>query len=294
MLKCLREKHPYLYCALAVVLFMAVMMAGQFLFSVAVVLLGPAGLTQLVDSEPYLLQAVSELFALLAPLFLLWRTGAFRVFTRRGTGFLDGMLVGMFPFVQLCLTLSLNVGIVGPPEGAVPKAVWRVVVFLVTMFLIGLAEEALFRGVIARTLLEHCGSSRAGIWKAAVISGLMFGAGHAINILESSPTGVLIQMCITASLGILYAAIYYRTGNLWVVVFLHAYQDAAALINSGLYDGTQGIAEAVSSYDFTMLYAVALYLIPTVILLRKSRLPEVAIFSEVEPPQPAPQPQSEI
>ena len=59
MLKCLREKHPYLYCALAVVLFMAVMMAGQFLFSVAVVLLGPAGLTQLFDSEPYLLQSVS-------------------------------------------------------------------------------------------------------------------------------------------------------------------------------------------------------------------------------------------
>ena len=68
----------------------------------------------------------------------------------------------------------------------------------------------------------------------------------------------------------------------------------AALINSGLYEGTQGIAEAVSSYDPSMLYAVLLYLIPTVILLRKSRLPEVAIFSEVEPPRPDPQPQSEI
>ena len=40
MLKRLREKHPYLYCVLAVVLFMAMMMAGQFLFSMAVVLLG--------------------------------------------------------------------------------------------------------------------------------------------------------------------------------------------------------------------------------------------------------------
>ena len=105
---------------------------------------------------------------------------------------------------------------------------------------------------------------------------------------------MLIQVCITASLGILYAAIYFRTGNLWVLVFLHALQDTAALINSGLYEGTQGIAEAVSSYDPSMLYAVLLYLIPTVILLRKSRLPEVAIFSEVEPPRPDPQPQSEI
>ena len=163
-------------------------------------------------------------------------------------------------------------GIVGPPEGAVPKAVWRVVVFLVTMFLIGLAEKPSSGGhrpdpagtlrFQPRRHLEGGGDLGPDVR-----------AGHAINILESSPTGVLIQMCITASLGILYAAIYYRTGNLWVVVFLHAYQDAAALINSGLYDGTQGIAEAVSSYDFTMLYAVALYLIPTVILLRKSRCP---------------------
>lgn len=294
MLKRLREKHPYLYCVLAVVLFMAMMMAGQFLFSMAVVLLGPPALIQLFDSEPYLLQGINEIFAFLAALLLLWRTQKLRVFTRRGTGFWDGLLVGIFPFVLLGLSLSVNVGILGPPEGSTPKAVWQVVVFLIAMFLIGLAEEALFRGVIAQTLLEHCGASRAGIWKAVVLSGLIFGAGHTVNILESAPLGVLIQVCITASLGILYAAIYFRTGNLWVLVFLHALQDTAALINSGLYEGTDGIAEAVSSYDPSMLYAVLLYLIPTVILLRKSRLPEVAIFSEVEPPRPDPQPQSEI
>ena len=167
----------------------------------------------------------------------------------------------------------------GPPEGAVPKAAWRVVVFLITMFLIGLAEEALFRGVIAQTLLEHFGSDRAGVWKAVVLSGVLFGAGHMVNLLGSATLGVLIQCCITMALGMLYGAIYFRTGNLWVVVFLHMFQDVAALIQSGLYDGVGGVSEVVSTYDPSMLVSVLIYLIPTAFLLRKTRIPEIPLFS---------------
>ncbi len=286
MLKRLREYHPYLYCLLTVALFVVVMMVGLNLFAVLLALLGPAFLRPFLIEE-YLLQAVNDLFGFLVALVLLWRTRRLGVLTRRGTGFWDGLLVGMFPFVLLSLSLSLNVGVLGPPEGAVPKAPWRVVVFLITMFLIGLAEEAVFRGVIAQTLLEHFGPDRAGVWKAVVLSGFLFGAGHAVNLLESATLGVLIQCCITMALGMLYAAIYFRTGNLWVVIFLHAFQDTAALINSGLYEGTAGISEVVSTYDPSMLVSVLLYLVPTVILLRKSRLPEVGIFSGIEPAPPA-------
>ena len=70
-----------------------------------------------------------------------------------------------------------------------PKAVWQVVVFLIAMFLIGLAEESLFRGVIAQTLLEHCGASRAGIWKAVVLSGLIFGAAIPSTSWRALPWG---------------------------------------------------------------------------------------------------------
>ena len=38
---------------------------------------------------------------------------------------------------------------------------------------------------------------------------------------------------MTAALGTLYAAIYFRGGNLWVLVFLHTMQDVAALIGFG-------------------------------------------------------------
>ena len=40
---------------------------------------------------------------------------------------------------------------------------WHVVWFLIGMTSVGVAEEFLFRGVIAQTLLEHFGTSRAAV-----------------------------------------------------------------------------------------------------------------------------------
>lgn len=89
------------------------------------------------------------------------------------------------------------------------------------MALVGVAEEFIFRGVIAQSLLERFGTGRAGVWKACLLSGLLFGAAHLTNLLSSAPFGVLMQCVFAASLGTLFAAIYFRTGNLWVTVFLH-------------------------------------------------------------------------
>ena len=80
-----------------------------------------------------------------------------------------------------------------------------------------------------------------------------------------------------ASLGTLFAAVYFRTGNIWVTVFLHGAMDITSMLISGLY-GTTTVAEAVSGYDASMLLSVLLYLIPTAFLLRKKKLPEVQLY----------------
>lgn len=84
-------------------------------------------------------------------------------------------------------------------------------------------------------------------------------------------------MRVCGSLGVLFAAIYFRTGNLWVLVFLHGAQDAASLLAGGLY-GTENMSTAVSSYDSTMLLSVLVYLIPTFFLLRKKKIGEVGLY----------------
>ena len=154
---------------------------------------------------------------------------------------------------------------------------WHVVWFLIGMTSVGVAEEFLFRGVIAQTLLEHFGTSRAGVWKACLLSGLYFGEAHLTNLTGSAPLGVLMQCVFAASLGTLLAAVYFRTGNIWVTVFIHAAMDITSMLIGGLY-GTQTVANSISTYDITMLTYIAVYLIPTVFLLRKKKLSEVELY----------------
>ena len=226
--------------------------------------------------DGYLLGSVQEAVGLAVALLLLARTGRLDLLHRRGCGFLNGLLVGMYPLVFIGYNAFGSL-VLGRPENGVLQPAARICTFLVSMAMVGVAEEFIFRGVIAQTLLEHFGTSRAGVWKACLLSGVLFGAAHLTNILSSAPFGVLMQCVFAASLGTLFAAIYFRTGNLWVTVFLHGAMDISSMLIGGLY-GTTTVADAVSGYDASMLLSVLLYLIPTAVLLRKKKLPEVQLY----------------
>ena len=86
-----------------------------------------------------------------------------------------------------------------------------------------------------------------------------------------------MQCVFAGSLGVLFAAIYFRTGNLWVTVFLHGAMDIASMLIGGLY-GTTTLSESVSGYDASMLLTVVVYLLPVAFLLRKKKLPEVQLY----------------
>ena len=165
----------------------------------------------------------------------------------------------------------------GMPEDGQLQPAFSISSFFVSMALVGVAEEFIFRGVIAQSLLEHFGTGRAGVWKACLLSGLLFGAAHLTNLLSSAPFGVLMQCVFAASLGTLFAAIYFRTGNLWVTVFLHGAMDITSMLVGGLY-GTEDVAESISGYDASMMLSILIYLIPTLFLLRKKKIGEVALY----------------
>ena len=272
MLKRLRAAHPILYCILSEVLFLGSMVLFSLL---ATIVLAAAG-ADFDTMDGYLLGSVQEAVGLAVALLLLARSGRLDLLHRRGCGFLNGMLVGMYPLVFIGYNAFGSL-VLGRPENGVLQPAARIGTFLVSMAMVGVAEEFIFRGVIAQTLLEHFGTSRAGVWKACLLSGVLFGAAHLTNILSSAPFGVLMQCVFAASLGTLFAAIYFRTGNLWVTVFLHGAMDISSMLIGGLY-GTTTVADAVSGYDASMLLSVLLYLIPTAVLLRKKKLPEVQLY----------------
>lgn len=271
MLKRLRTAHPILYCILAEVLFLGSLFLSSLVLTVALVAAG----ADFSGLDEYLLSLVQELVGAGAAWLLLRRTGRQGLLGRRGSGFWNGLLVGMYPLAFICYSIYSALIFDRPDTPLLPAG--RILSFLACMAMVGVAEEFLFRGVIAETLLEHFGTSRAGVWKACLLSGVLFGAAHLTNLLGSAPFGVLMQCLFAASLGSLFAAIYFRTGNIWVTVFLHGMMDISSMIIGGMY-GTVTMAESVSSYDSSMLISVAVYLIPMLFLLRRKKLPEVQLY----------------
>ena len=272
MLKRLRSAHPMLYCLVAEVLFLGMLFVAS-LLSLLLILFVVRDIDAVDD---YMLTFMQEAVGVLVAWLFLARTGKSGLLRRRGSGFFNGLLVGMYPLVFIGYNAFGSL-VLGRPENGVLQPAARICTFLVSMAMVGVAEEFIFRGVIAQTLLEHFGTSRAGVWKACLLSGVLFGAAHLTNILSSAPFGVLMQCVFAASLGTLFAAIYFRTGNLWVTVFLHGAMDISSMLIGGLY-GTTTVADAVSGYDASMLLSVLLYLIPTAVLLRKKKLPEVQLY----------------
>ena len=271
MLKRLRAAHPLLYCVLAEVLFLGMLFLTSLLLTLGLALSG-ADLNRVDD---YLLGSIQEVSGVVVAVLLLARTGRAGLVRRRGSGFLNGLLVGMYPLFLIGYSAFGSLMFNRPDQSLLPLP--RILTFFLNMILVGVAEEFLFRGIIAETLLEQYGTSRAGVWKACLVSGLLFGAAHLTNLIGSAPFGVLMQCVFAASLGVLFAAIYFRTGNIWVTVFLHGTMDISSMLIGGLY-GTTTVAESVSTYDASMLVSVLVYLIPTLFLLRRKKLPEVQLY----------------
>lgn len=272
MLKRLRSAHPILFCILAEVLLLGTLFVTDLVFSVVLLFAG----VDFTTMDTYLYSTLQELAGAVVMVLMLKKTGRAGILFRRGSGFFNGLLVGMYPLVLIGYSFFASL-MFQRPENTPLLPLGRILTFLLSMMMVGVAEEFAFRGVIAQTLLEHYGTSRGGIWKACIVSGLLFGAAHLTNILGSAPFGVLMQCLFAAALGTLFAAIYFRTGNIWVTVFLHGMMDISSMLIGGLY-GTTTLAESVSGYDLSMLYSVALYLIPMAFLLRKKKLPEVQLY----------------
>ena len=99
-------------------------------------------------------------------------------------------------------------------------------ILLVGTPLIAFNEEAFFRGLMLESL-------RPLGWRRAIIgSAVLFGAGHAVNLVAGANLPfTVMQIAATTAGGITLAAIRIRSGSLWPVIALHIGLDAMALVS---------------------------------------------------------------
>ena len=103
----------------------------------------------------------------------------------------------------------------------IDSPVWKIVLLLCECLCIGFFEEMAFRGVVFLRLVERKPRSRVWVFWSIVLSSVIFGLIHLINLMYSSPLSVLMQIGYSALIGAMCSVVLIKTANLWLCVVLH-------------------------------------------------------------------------
>ena len=91
---------------------------------------------------------------------------------------------------------------------------------LILALLVGCAEELICRGLILGQLVAQ----KMPIWLAVLISSVLFGCTHLINLTHNSFYNVGLQVLYAIPLGAFLALLYVKSNNLVYPILAHAYR----------------------------------------------------------------------
>jgi len=127
--------------------------------------------------------------------------------------------------------------------------------FLAIVIAAPVCEEWLMRGIILRGLLKH-----RKPWSAILWSAFLFGLMH-LNPWQGIPA-----IC----LGIFFGWVYWRTGSLWLCIFMHFVNNGLAFLMLCLYPDTDTMADLFGPmYPYLLIIAAFLVLLLGFILYKK-------------------------
>ncbi|MBV9233248.1 MAG: CPBP family intramembrane metalloprotease [Candidatus Eremiobacteraeota bacterium] len=145
--------------------------------------------------------------------------------------FWEGLLVGVaWAGIVALLMVALGGMRVAGLALSNPALLWTALAWFGANLLVGVGEEAWFRGYLLQTLRRGI-----GFWAAAIVLSLWFTAEHYFF-----KTGENVWDCISLfAFGMLVCFTVLRTGNLWFGVGLHVSFDFMQLFVIGTRNGAQ-------------------------------------------------------
>ena len=232
----------------------------------------------------YFSSALFELALLIFVLIMMKVTGQIRVLRApRGT-FFRGLFTGGFMIVMA--VFAIISAIISRMDSLAFRGKGTILFSTVLFIFTGMAEEFMFRGIMADVVLRRGFGEVRGVdaaeitpgrvWRAVLISGILFGLMHALNFLSARSAGVIVQMISAVLPGMVLAAIYFRSGNIWVVAVIHAFNDFAAGFPTLVLRRDGGISGIIGSYGLSHLLSLIPYLVVLLVLLRRSKMKEIA------------------
>lgn len=227
--------------------------------------------------DMFLQQLVADLFVAIVMFVVLLITKRGKLLTKKGIGFFKSFPLAAYPLIYSVVVLVTQV-YVSFTEGYPLNSPSIIIIYVLCMFMVGLSEELCTRAIVAESLLEHYGTNKKGIYVSAIVSGVLFGLLHLFNLNVQEPMSVIVQTILAAVGGITYAAIYFRSGNIWILVFVHMLNDIASGTTYGIFNAGDMAEAMASTTGDGALYGLVLA-IPEIFviihLLRDQKLHEV-------------------
>lgn len=140
-----------------------------------------------------------------------WRKVGYRpAYARRD------LIYFLVPFLPIAINLIPGVEVVSLSQLSAA--------FAVTL-MVGFVEESFFRGLMLQPLKTH------GLWRAAIVTSLLFGLTHGMNLLaEESAVDAAQQLFYATAIGFAFAALALKLGIVWPLVLAHFLIDFAGMM----------------------------------------------------------------
>ena len=184
-------------------------------------------LRNLGDDSPYMMIGLIVLSVLM--FLFVWKNGLMEKYGLSGWA-KDGRVMLWFLPLWIITTLNLWGGIT--PRFSMPGQLFAVL----SMALVGFAEEMIFRGFLFKAMLKD-----SSVITAVIVSSVTFGLGHILNLFTGHELAeTLMQVAFAVAYGFLVTMAFYKGGSLLPCILSHslfdvfsqfASQDAPALLN---------------------------------------------------------------
>lgn len=230
------------------------------------------------DGDPYMGfdLILSHIITCFAAVYLMKKLSILQNAGFKRQGFSRGFLLGV-PFLLLGVlsaiysNLNTDFSQLGSPD------IKKTIMFTASMFMVGAAEEIVFRGLLFNNMVKKWGENKNGVIKAITVSALIFGGVHIFNVLVAPPITVLVQTINAACAGVLFSVIYICCKNIWAVIIVHMLVDWIALFLQQCFTGATSIVTSkISVFQAILVIFVgsAIPLLFSMILLKKYKLPQ--------------------
>ena len=172
----------------------------------------------------YGVDLITEVFYGLAVLIVMLLFKNSYVFTNKKENFWSGVCLAVPILIISFITFFFNV------TQLETFSLARFINVLVLCIFVGITEEFLCRGWLQNEFIERYADNRKEVVTSIILSSLIFGFMHILNLGSQNLFETLLQIINASALGMLLGSIYYKTKNIWSVIFLHSFYDFSIFI----------------------------------------------------------------